>query len=424
MRVNCFRHARLTTFFQVSFQTAFIATFLTALTGAFSSTALASEWDASASIAAEARVFTEQAAFDQQEDEPQLSLFSTIELDGDTELGRFAFEVFGRLDSVDDRRTHLDIREAFWQQGYADVDVLVGVNKVFWGVAESRHLVNIINTVDAVEYLDGEDFLGQPMVNLDWYTDVGKLSVFALPWHRAQPFVGENSRFRVAPVPVSNEAQYTGGASEDYLSLALRYSHYFGDWDVGASFFHGVSRDPSTFEVQGTVAQTPDGPVFVPESLVPVYELINQAGLDAQLTTDDWLYKVEAIVREGQGDTFAATVGGFEYTLYQLFDSDKDLGLILEYNYDGRDPDTVLNNDVFSGLRLAWNDTQSTELLVGAFVDAKDASTVLRAEASRRFFEHWTASLEAQLFANIDQDNVIDPFAQDDFVTLSVEYYF
>ena len=44
--------------------------------------------------------------------------------------------------------------------------LLVGAAKVFWGTAESRHLVDIINQTDAVEDIDEEDKLGQPMVKV------------------------------------------------------------------------------------------------------------------------------------------------------------------------------------------------------------------------------------------------------------------
>ena len=49
--------------------------------------------------------------------------------------------------------------------GYANLDAY-GVRRVFWGVAESNHLVDVINQTDAIENPDQEDKLGQPMLNL------------------------------------------------------------------------------------------------------------------------------------------------------------------------------------------------------------------------------------------------------------------
>lgn len=55
--------------------------------------------------------------------------------------------------------------------------------------------------------------------------------------------------------------------------------------------------------------------------LVPFYHQISQLGLDLQYTRDAWLWKLEAIARDGLDDTFFATVAGFEYTFYGVRDS-------------------------------------------------------------------------------------------------------
>ena len=42
----------------------------------------------------------------------------------------------------------------------------IGVRKDFWGVTETVHRVDILNQTDSVDGFDGEDKLGQPMINL------------------------------------------------------------------------------------------------------------------------------------------------------------------------------------------------------------------------------------------------------------------
>jgi len=70
------------------------------------------------------------------------------------------------VDEHDDNRTHGDIRELSWIHVGSNWETRVGVRKVFWGVTEGRHLVDIINQTDAVDQVDGEEKLGQPMINL------------------------------------------------------------------------------------------------------------------------------------------------------------------------------------------------------------------------------------------------------------------
>lgn len=79
--------------------------------------------------------------------------------------------------------------------------------------------------------------------------------------------------------------------------------------------------------------------------LLPVYTIISQVSGDVQLTRGAWLWKGEAIVREGQGDTFAAFTGGLEYTFYGITASGADLGLLVEYHSDGRDNDPSVAAD-------------------------------------------------------------------------------
>jgi len=118
-------------------------------------------------VAVEMRGFTSDAQFDDQFNGIQPSLIVQPEIRSQSDSGRdqYSFIPFVRLDSRDDRRTHGDLREAYWQHIEDQWTLLIGVNRVFWGVAESNHLVDIINQTDLVEDIDGEDKLGQPMFN-------------------------------------------------------------------------------------------------------------------------------------------------------------------------------------------------------------------------------------------------------------------
>lgn len=130
----------------------------------------------------------------------------------------------------------------------------IGVDKVFWGVTESVHLVDIVDQTDLVENPDGEDKLSQPMVYLSLPRDRGML-------------------------------------------------------DFGLSCFRGTSREPSFLPGVDDSGR----PV-----LLPVYRQVDQASVDAQITTGAWLLKLEALYRAGQHDRagredrYFASVVGFE----------------------------------------------------------------------------------------------------------------
>lgn len=159
---------------------------------------------------------------------------------------------------------------------------------------------------------------------------------------------------------------------------------------------------------------------------IPYYSIITQGGVDLQYTKGAWLWKFEGITRSGQGKTFAALVGGFEYTLYQVFRS-ADIGLLFEYLYDGRDEDapaTVFDDDLFVGTRLVLNDTQDTQALVGAILDRNHGSTALSVELERRIGVDWKIEIESRHFLNTSQHDVLDAFGSDDYTSVRFSWFF
>jgi hypothetical protein len=382
-----------------------------------------SEWDLSGNTALQLRGFSQNALWpEQNSSDVEASISGEWEVRWRSEEGdqRASFIPFARWDENDDERTHMDLREAYWAyegSAYDDIDfeLLVGVNKVFWGVTESVHLVDIINQTDLVEDLDQEDKLGQPMVNLAIQQDWGLLNIYLLPYFRERTFPGEDGRFRAPLIVDWDDAEYESGAEEKHMDLALRYSHYFGDVDVGVYYFRGTSREPR-------LELSSNG-----QRLTPFYDQIDQLGVDVQYTTDAWLWKLESIVRDGYDETFMATVGGFEYTFYQVYESDADIGFLMEYQYDDRssnEPITIADNDLFLGGRWTLNDTQDTALLAGVVVDKDTSETFFNIEAERRFGDSIVVELRVRAITNSESDEPSYSFSQDDYIQLQVSRYF
>ena len=367
--------------------------------------------------AADVRYFPESPQFPGQYSGAEASLILNPEFRLKTDDGRHRFSLipFLRLAGRDDERTHWDLREAYWLYLGREWELLVGLNKVFWGVTESRHLVDIINQTDLVEDTDEEDKLGQPMINLATQQDWGRLDLFVLPGFRERTFPGRRGRLRTA-VPVDeNAAEFESDAEELHVDVALRYSHAVGDWDVGAYAFHGTSREPRL---------VPSGA----GRLIPHYDIVTQVGTDVQLTHDAWLLKFEGILREGQGNPFFATVAGFEYTFFKAFETDWDVGLLAEYLYDGRDqdraPGTAADDDIFMGARVVLNDVQNTEALFGAVVDREEGSAFVSVEFGRRVGSSWKVEIEARGLVGVGDDNALTSFRRDSFVNVRLSRFF
>ncbi len=379
------------------------------------SSAAIADW--SGNIAVEARYFTSSPQWQAQGSEGvSVSLQPEYRHQWNDGMNGFTFIPFVRLDSMDDERTHADIRELSYLHVMDGWEFRAGISKVFWGVTESQHLVDIINQTDLVESIDGEEKLGQPMVRVTRVLDAGSIDVFLMPWFRERTFPGIDGRFRT-PLPVdTGSVAYESDDEQRHFDYSLRWNGYLGNVDYALSWFDGTSREP------GFIAH-PDKPL---ELLAPYYYQLQQAGLELQYTGEAWLWKLEAVHRHTSLEDYWAATGGFEYTFVGINDSALDLGVIGEYLYDSRGTDGLapFQNDLFVGARLTLNDAQSSELLAGAVVDLDHSSKTFRVEASRRIGQSYKLSVEAQLFADVDVNDPLSAFEEDSFVQVELARYF
>ncbi|MFH0780982.1 MAG: hypothetical protein V2B20_03390 [Pseudomonadota bacterium] len=322
---------------------------------------------------------------------------------------------FARLDSSDSARNHADLRRCSLLVPFDGGQIVAGFDKVFWGVTEFVHLVDIINQTDLVESLDGEDKLGQPMLHLTTERYWGTVDAFLLPYFRERTFAGRAGRFRGPLVVDTPETQFESGAGKNHLDLALRYSNAFGNWDFGIYHFRGTSRDPLFLETDEDK-----------DLLVPYYQQISQTGSDLQYTRDQWLYKLETLYQTSNRGDGGAITCGFEYTFFAIANTAMDVGLIGEYIYDSRETakTSLYDNDIMSGIRLNINDLHSKELLVGVVRDTRRNSTVLRLEYSQRLGTAFKLETSAICFPAIDQTDPAYFYHKDSSVTLSISYYF
>lgn len=351
----------------------------------------------------------------QHEDNSSVVLQPEYHYSWDNDRQLFSFIPYYRYDENDPERSHGDIRELAWIKAAESWELRLGIRKVFWGVTESVHLVDIINQTDLVENADGEDKLGQPMLNLALIGDYGTVDLFILPWFRERTFAGVDGRLRAILVNPNQAAQYESDKQDKHIDYALRWSRSIDIWDLGISYFTGTSRDPG-FVGFGN-----------PDGLTPYYSQIRQAGLDIQATIEGWLLKLETIKRSGTNIDYLAAAGGLEYTFYGIASSTIDMGLVLEYMYDDRlkTQASPFDDDILLGLRFTFNDTQSTDALIGMIQDRELDTTVYSIEASRRLGDRWKLNLETRYYAKTDSsDTILHTLRKDDYLQMELAFYF
>ena len=372
----------------------------------------------SGNVAAEWLAFVkEPLSNDQHRSYLSLSLEPEYSHEWDRGKTWFTFAPFFRGNQHDSRRSHADIRELHF--GYAGDrwEFVAGISKVFWGITESQHLVDIVNQTDFVENSDTEDKLGQPMLNIAYVADAGTLNLFILPWFRDRAFPGKAGRPRAGLVINQDNDIYESGSKHKHVDFAARWFQLIDDWEIGLSHFRGTSRTPN-FIITPTGATSP--PVLTPE-----YRQINQSGLEIQGAFGAWLLKFEGIRNVGFSEhRYIAAVGGFEYTF--VLESGIEIGTLMEYSWDdrGRSAPTQFQNDMLFGTRITLNDAQSTQILAGILVDLGGAGRSYNVEASRRLGDSWKVSLEARGVFHTDPGDFLYTFRRENSLRLNLAKYF
>jgi len=321
---------------------------------------------------------------------------------------------YARKDSSTDGRDHFDISELYWWKGYDDFELYIGVRKVFWGVTETSHLVDVINSSDSVENIDGEDKLGQPMVSLLYEQDWGTVELFSLTGFREPTYLGANDRLRSELIVEKDLTTYESSQEEKHIDFAARYSHVLGDLDLGLIYFNGTSRE----------AEYNKKSVEGKDVLAAHYNQVEIFGTDIQLTKGDYLWKLEATHTKPKSDSsYFSQVGGLEYTFVGLANSDADLGIFMEYQFDERDH-AFGQNDLALGTRLVLNDTQSTEFIGAVTQDLDNKTKFISLEATRRLTDTWSIESELRVFTSVDSDDSLYDLREDDYLQVLFKRYF
>jgi len=350
------------------------------------------------------------------------------------ENGSITITPFVRVDQRDDERTHFDFRELLFGYVADSYELKVGLGKVFWGVAESVNLVDVVNQSDSVEGAGSDDKLGQPMINLLLNGDWGDLELYLLPGFRERTFAGVDGRPRPALFADTDAAVYESSAEESHVDVAMRYVRVLGSWDVGLHAFQGTARDPLLLPVATPVPPPDSGenvndqaPTVIVDRVQPFYYQVSQVGIDAQATLESWLLKTELVHRSGGSfENHVAAVTGFEYSFYDIKATGADLGIVAEYLYDerGKLGDSVFQNDVLIGLRFALNDAESTDALLGVITDLDGYGSILSLEASRRFGSSFKGTFTYTGWSVSDPESPLLAFDREDNVEIELGYFF
>ena len=340
---------------------------------------------------------------------------SEVKIDAfhDFDESRIVGELIFRGDEKDSGRRIIDARQAYFRSPLAGFDVFVGNRQEFWGKAESKNVVDVINQTDAAANEGKSGKLGAPSISAERYLDIGDLQLWYISNFREKTF-NDSDAHPSNGVPVSS-AQYARKDGKDADDFAVRFSSFAGDWDLAGSVFYGTARDP-------ILSLNNNGSV-----LNPHYALQKSIGFEAQYTGDVTLLKWESLHGTqssliGAHD-FAAAVAGIEYTYYGPFETTWDIGLICEIQHDDR-PQAAANQFGVAGVRLISNDIADSNFLFLASVDRKTDQSFISLEASRRINDVTSVKLTNQFYNARTSTSAFGQLSDDDAITLTLNMFF
>jgi hypothetical protein len=373
--------------------------------------------ETSGQVAADGRTFFQRPKYAGQEFGAAVSLLAEPEFKYKSKNEKHTFKLhpFYRLDPIDERRSHPDLREASYALTLEHFEASLGVGSFTWGALESYRPVDVINQIDFAESSDGSAKLGQPYAELGWVTESVSLKLYYLGYFRDRTFPGARGRLRFPAVIDVNSPQYESSLGRLQPSGAARLALNLGDFDLNVGLFTGLSREPR-FIAELTTGEA-----------APRYDRMHQGSLDAQWTLGSFVFKGEGFVRAWSEAlrVFGGGGVGVDYTLSSV-SGDADLTFAGEFLFDTRPRDaapTFFDHDAFLGARLAVNDRSNTEVFAGALVDVVDGTTFGRVVMSRRFGEHWKVALDGNLFL-APSAKLEGSLAKDNFAHMRLSYYF
>ncbi len=291
-----------------------------------------------------------------------------------------------------DSRNFANIQELYWSRIRDEWEVKVGIDTVFWGKAESINVVDVINQKNALR-TDGKAKLGSLMAHFTKYTENGLIDFFYLPKHNKRKYSSDKEGLNIVSNKYDNDSKQ---------SFAVRFQQVVNNVDFAVSYFNGVNNNP----------------VLIPESqgYQAYYADVKQLGFDAQITTDEVLFKFEYLT---DTDNKYNSIGGIEY----IAGSSWTVNLLLEY-MRSNEPVNAYQNDTMVGLRVDFNDEFGTEGLLSVIYDHDYGSKILTFKGSRRVDNNNKLTLEANFFdINLDDNGLISQ-DKSDSIRLKLTHYF
>lgn len=269
-------------------------------------------------------------------------------------------------------RTFIRLDELFLSYEFDNAKLLAGKNIRFWGALEAENITDVFNLQEGRNEAFSTDKEGAYNLSYSYYTEDGEL--FVITKFHEQNLRLANSAYAYSPL-ISAQNYNEHLQSEKNLNRPTLYVGY------NASLSQEYSLDYALIAQHGFDSQryfsTRNNELF--QNAYLVNKLLSYNTLLVNAT----LYKLEALYTDVIDDANIAdyfqVAFGIEHTLEPL-ENGAELGFISEYYYYQNLENNKLNdlnlnqnfqNDLFLGMRYAFNDANDAEAVGGVIIDTE-----------------------------------------------------
>lgn len=300
-------------------------------------------------------------------------------------------------------RSFFRVDEAYAVYMFDEDEIMAGRSVRFWGALEVINIIDGFNPLDLRNGIFETDKIG--VWNAAWthLTETGEVQLIVKFYEEDQPMGSDPYVYYFFPPFVTYESRLKRDDSRYRPTVYLRYA---GSTDTEYALDYAVIVQHG-YDSQRYFASS--GPLIgLPVTFTSHAYLVNKVMTSDTLVIGSTLVKFEGlfadVIREPTISDYYHLGFGIEHTLSQIY-GDADLGIIAEYyyydtlqkgaqKYDDLALFQVMQNDLFTGIRISANDADDSSLVGGVIFDLDYNEQAYYAEFETRLFETFKLNLD------------------------------
>jgi hypothetical protein len=325
--------------------------------------------------------------------------------------------LFSRLDPYDDQRSRVVPEELYLNLELGNFRARAGYQMLSWTATEAFHPADVINSRILDGSFENPEKIGELIGSLRFEIPDGNIEFFFMPLFTEPVLPSTRSPLSLSGpdfalgegLVLERDGDLTDHAFQPQWGTQIQQT--IGDADIAVHLLQQVDRSSPLVLIDRS---------FTPR---PIYQSLTQVGLTYQHALDTTMLKLEGAYRvfdrpgtglSGLGPiprrNHVLLAAGVEQSLSLGAGSDTALLLEGQALIPTQDdyPETLeplFQHDVLVGMRHAFNDEQSTAILLTVIVDVEHPDQIVAgANFSRRLGEEWGLSTGLRLFSIPPED--------------------